>query len=157
MNTLSVEKTLSKYKIYDLPFLHIKVDNIYVDSFLDARVPDRHFDGLVPTTSGWLHDEEDERFIWRQFFLTEKGVLIVPLLVCPDDQDFFCTTIVVEIERADQVVRWNRFGLNNKFEVRKYEMIGIDVEWLNGIEPLVFSKENYHEVFDLLKSSRAAQ
>ena len=78
--------------------------------------------------------------------------------MCPDDADFSCTIIIIEIENInDEIIRWNRIGENKtdiwneglqKFE---YELIGQDVEWFNKIDMLKFKKNEYEEMVKKFK------
>jgi hypothetical protein len=79
--------------------------------------------------------------------------------MCPDDADFSCTIIIVEIEnKNDEIISWNKIGLNktdvwNK-DLRKYEyeLIGQNVEWFDKIDPLKFCINEYKKMIDLFKT-----
>ncbi|MDR2869061.1 MAG: hypothetical protein LBV04_01275, partial [Deferribacteraceae bacterium] len=72
--------------------------------------------GLIPS---WLdyYDEDfagqqEKQYIWQQTKLSDKPV-VLPILLCPDDFDFSCTVIVVEVcWSGDTVVTWSRFGID---------------------------------------------
>ena len=49
-----------------------------------------------------------------QALLQQKSSGNVPLLLCPDDLDFSCTIIVVDIHYAETTVHWGRLGYVSK-------------------------------------------
>ena len=58
---------------------------------------------------------KEKRYVWERTRL-ENSIEILPIMLCPDDFDFSCTTVVVEvIDQGDTVVleeiwdRYNRF------------------------------------------------
>lgn len=78
------------------------------------------FNGLCPA---WVKDLDwraDVRFVWT---LIEKESSILPILLCPDDLDFSCIVVVVEVEKTKDFVYWSRIGYvihdNENFEEEK--------------------------------------
>jgi len=151
MNTIETKVKSSMYEIYDVPFDDIVIDGISIDAWLDSTIPNRGIKGLAPTTSGWLMNKHDEKIVWDRLFPADNQTTICPILICPDDNDFWCTTIVVEIEAKGDFVYWNRFGLNKKYEFEKYDTIGSDVEWFQSVGRLKFNANEYSETFNLIK------
>ena len=59
----------------------------------------------------WTDDydfEGDARFM--RFILTQDEGGITPILSCPDDFDFSCLVVVVEVEKQPDKVIWKRIG-----------------------------------------------
>lgn len=69
------------------------------------------FDTLCPAWTKGLDFYGDVRFVWD---LLEREKTILPIYMCPDDLDFSCIVIVVEVEKMKDYVYWNRIGLVNK-------------------------------------------
>lgn len=69
----------------------------YVKTFCD----------LCPAWTKELDWYGDVRFVWK---LIEKDSSILPVLLCPDDLDFSCIVMVVEVERNNDFVYWNQIG-----------------------------------------------
>ena len=130
--------------------LSIYINDERLDEFLSKEV-DKMYLGLIPT---WLnyYDEEyapsmkDKQYVWKQTRL-ENGINVLPILLCPDDFDFSCATIVVEvIDRGDTVI-WNRFGKDvtefsaDEVELPWYEKVCIEdyQEWRANINGEIFS------------------
>jgi hypothetical protein len=154
MNAIRTEKKKSIYEIYDVPYDDIIVDGVSFDELLDSMIPGRGIKGLVPAMSGWLIDKKDEDLVWGRLIPPLQSVQICPLLICPDDQDYFCTTIVVEIENSLTTFRWNRVGINKRYELRKYELIGMDVEWFPDIKPFEFDADEYRNTINRIRENR---
>jgi hypothetical protein len=154
MNAIRTEKKKSIYEIYNVPYDDIIIDGVSVDELLDSMIPGKGIKGLVPATSGWLIDEKDEDIVWERMIPPIYSKRICPLLICPDDQDFSCTTIVIEIENTRTTLNWNRVGINKRYEYRKYDLIGMDVEWFPAIEPFEFDAEEYRNTFRKIRENR---
>ena len=65
------------------------------------------FDNLCPAWTKKLIYTGDVRFVW---YLQNLDNAIMPVYVCPDDLDFSCIVIVIEIEKNKDFVYWNRAG-----------------------------------------------
>jgi hypothetical protein len=154
MNAIRTEKRRSIYEIYDVPYDDIIVDGVSFDELLDSMIPGRGIKGLVTATSGWLIDEKDEDLVWERLIPPIDTKNICPLLICPDDQDFSCTTIVVEIENSCATLKWNRVGINKSYEFGKYDLIGRDVYWFPDIEPFEFGAEEYRNAIKTIRGNR---
>lgn len=78
------------------------------------------FNGLCPAWRKELDWSGDIRWVWK---LIEMDSVVLPLLLCPEDLDFTCTVIVVEVEKTKNFVYWNRIGYvlheNEDFEEEK--------------------------------------
>lgn len=78
------------------------------------------FHGLCPAWSKELDWSGEIRWVWK---LIEMDSVVLPLLLCPEDLDFSCIVIVVEVEKTKDFVYWNRVGYvlheNEDFEEEK--------------------------------------
>jgi hypothetical protein len=140
--------------------LIIFVNGIRLDEIL-SKV-EESFIGLVPSLLDWYDDDflpsskKEKQYVWNQAKL-ENGVHILPILLCPDDFDFSCTTIVVEVIDNNETVIWNRFGADtteystDETELPKY--IGKKVNWFPDIKSFVFSKTEYLECISSFESN----
>lgn len=78
------------------------------------------FGGMCPAWNKDMDWAGDVRFVWK---LIEMDKTILPLLLCEEDPDFSCVVIVVEVEKTDDFIFWNRIGYvlheNEDFEEEK--------------------------------------
>lgn len=143
INQISVENMRSKYVSDAHPT--ILIDRIPLDIMLNEIYPDKLFIGLIPTIIDWIH-MEDERELVEQAYDMKDEVKIMPVLMCPDDCDLSCTVIVAEVETGNKYIKWNRLGINknNPRElIEKNMFLETEVEWLDKIPKLFFSKKSY--------------
>ena len=79
------------------------------------------FMGLCPAWSKELNYKGDVRFVWE--LIRREDATILPILLCPDDLDFSCIVIVVEVDKTKDFVYWGRVGYvthkNEDFEEEK--------------------------------------
>jgi hypothetical protein len=120
-----------------------------LDTFLAARLHEPNLDGLVPA---WLHwwgadvDSQAELEYVRSRTMPQGAASELPILLCPDDYDFACTCVIVEVLADNDVVRWQRFGLNEtEFSPERLppRYIGGPVAWFSEPLSLVFDRDEY--------------
>ncbi|MCG6192814.1 hypothetical protein LFX25_06115 [Leptospira sp. FAT2] len=138
--------------VYDRSFysagdhLDIRIDGEILTSYINRKFPNRDWIGLVPTLLDWLYDEGERKIVWERILPEVGESAVAPILMCPDDCDFFCTLIVVEIERTEEFIRWKRFGLDDSdLTDSDLSRIGNTVRWFSDSEEFLFSEENYFE------------
>jgi hypothetical protein len=149
MNQIQAKYEKSEYS--NEPHLTINVDGNSLDKILHELYPDKNIIGLVPTILDWLEDPKERKLVWERFESEQKQV--VPILMCPDDIDLWCTVINVEIEKAENTVKWLRIGLDNsEFENNSSESIGTTVEWFDKIEPMEFDRSEYQKFVSEFKT-----
>ena len=101
------------------------------------------FDDLCPAWTKSLDYFGDVRFTW-ELLACEKAVL--PIYLCPEDLDYSCIVIVVEVDKTKDFVYWKRFGLVNH---QSYDFSEVDSEergqWIseNWDEELFRRRMNY--------------
>jgi len=149
MNRIQAKYEKSEYS--KEPHLTINVDGNSLDNILHELYPDKNIIGLVPTILDWLEDPNERKLVWERFESEQKQ--IVPILMCPDDIDLWCTVINVEIEKTENTVKWLRIGLDNsEFENNSSESIGTTVEWFDKIKPMEFDRIEYQKFVSEFKT-----
>ncbi|MDR3296145.1 MAG: hypothetical protein LBT26_10010 [Clostridiales Family XIII bacterium] len=69
-------------------------------------------------------DGQDGQYIWT--LLNEKRNCNLPVLLCPDDMDFWCTIIVAQVRFYEDTVVWERIGLvKEAIDVKQWRESGI--------------------------------
>lgn len=149
MNHIKAVSGLSPYMGKN-EHLSIYIDDKRLDEILSQEVQKEYL-GLIPA---WLNfydkafapSMKEKEYVWKQTQLSDRPV-VLPILLCPDDFDFSCTVIVVEVVCIDDKVIWRRFGMDitpydaDETELPKY--IGKKVNWFHDLGPFEFSKEEY--------------
>jgi len=142
LNRIEVSKRDSKY---GKDHYCIIVDGIPLDEWLHSCYPEEGYEGLIPTLSASMEPREEALVLSR--YQSTGSIVILPILMCPDDCDLWCTLIVVEVERRDGLIRWNRFGTDQSIGdelIQSYECIGGRVNWLNCAPSLIFEQAAYN-------------
>jgi hypothetical protein len=150
MNRIEVIKKKTKY--IDVDHLVILIDSKQLDEFLDGYYPGRHLLGLVPAFLDWSELVDKERTIIRERAKKEPGTTIVPILLCPDDFDLWCTVIVAEVQITNNTVIWNRMGIdstNPDLLFKDINNIGHTVEWLLKVDKFIFDKNDYMKCIEM--------
>jgi len=84
----------------------------------------RKFIGLCPAWNKNIAQKGDVRFVWN---LIEENSAVLPVLLCEDDTDFSFIVIVVDVEKTNDFVYWNRIGyvLHDKEDFEEEKRNGI--------------------------------
>jgi hypothetical protein len=141
MNQIQAKYERSEFS--NEPHLTINVDGKALDKILHELYPDKNLMGLVPTLLDWLEDTKERKVVWNRFESNQKQV--VPILMCPDDIDLWCTVINVEVEKTENSVKWLRLGIDLGSSDNMPDLIGTHVEWFDKIEPMEFDKVEYEK------------
>lgn len=142
-NQIEVVKMTSKY--CDFEHECIVIDGIPLDIYLHRLYPENNFEGLVPTIVDWVSHEKDSAFVLSRH-RSSKAFVRLPLLMCPDDCDVWCTLLIADVERDGTTVYWHRIGIDQTTAeeiTADYELIGNRVEWLNKAAAMSFSQKKY--------------
>lgn len=144
MNVFSIDMQTSKYVNVGHPV--ITIDGIPFDLYLHNLYPDNLYLGLIPTITDWIGLKEEAEFVLRRF-ISEEEIVILPILMCPDDCDLTCTLIVAEVLKSDDQVIWRRIGVDssNLGIPYNYELVGKEVTWLDLVPEMKFSNDKYIE------------
>ncbi|ACT01353.1 hypothetical protein [Paenibacillus sp. JDR-2] len=143
VNKFEVKKMKSTY--CDDEHYCFVVDGAPLDYFLNEQYPEKSLLGLVPTIPEWMCMPAEKEFVLSRFHSSDPIVLL-PVLMCPDDCDLWCTLLVAEVEKQDRFIRWNRIGYDRSTgdeKIETFEYIGNQVDWLEKIPPFIFKQEEY--------------
>ncbi|WPV02352.1 hypothetical protein SNE26_11245 [Mucilaginibacter sp. cycad4] len=144
MNEITTQIDKSDYEGY-FDFLNIKIDDEFLDELLDLKYPGEMYKGTIPTLLFAMEIDAESKIVWNRIFPALNSKTICPILMCPDDLDFSCTIVVAEIECLENIVKWNRIGLDITKDWQA-ESIGSEVQWFDKIPPYEFLKSNYLEM-----------
>lgn len=135
----------------NIEHLSIYINGERLDKYLCDNV-DKEYLGLIPA---WLDyygknhtsNQEEKKYVWKQTRLC-SDLKVLPILLCPDDFDFFCTVLIAEVIDEGDTVRWNRIGIDcteycptDNEDMPKY--IGKKEVWFDNIRPFIFKKTEY--------------
>ncbi|MES2764220.1 MAG: hypothetical protein V4677_18530 [Bacteroidota bacterium] len=150
MNKIEANIDKSDYENYP-DFLNIYIDNKPLDELIDSIQTDKSIKGTIPTLVFGMDTESEEKVVWDRFLPKEGSTTYCPILMCPDDCDFYCICIVAEIQNTGNTIIWSRVG-DDRSEVREAESVGTSVKWYPNFEKLEFNKEEYLKVFSDFKN-----
>jgi len=144
MDKIEAIKSKSPY-MGDREHLCIFINGERFDEFLSNNVCCTYL-GLIPSWLDYYNDDIEKEYVWEQTKL-DSIAKVLPIMLCPDDFDFSCAVVVVEVINEPGTVIWNRMGVDKtefdpcESELPKY--IGKTVEWFANIRPMVFNKDEY--------------
>ncbi|WP_196889817.1 hypothetical protein [Aureivirga sp. CE67] len=147
LNKISKRKEFNQFsKEY---YYELEVDGKLLEDFINEQNPEIK-KGLVPTLLNWLSDESERKVVWKRVLpkIGEKEKL--PILMCSEDIDFWCTLIIVEVETDENYIYWNRFGLEDS-DTTNPEEIAENVNWFENVNKMKFRRENYLKVLNEFK------
>lgn len=107
------------------------------------------YKGLVPTLLDWLEDTKERKVVWDRVQSESKSV--VPILMCPDDVDLWCTIINVEVQKSTETVKWNKIGIDKGNSDNMPYSIGTNVEWFENIPNFEFNRKEYEQTIRMFK------
>ena len=158
MDKMEALKSKLPFPLYnDREILCVFINGKRLDEILTESV-NKNYLGLVPAWLDWYDEDyqpslKEKQYVWEQTKL-EGSIKILPILLCPDDFDFDCTIVVVEVIDNGDTVIWNRFGIDEsegrppdiydkskQVDLSKY--FGIKVRWFPNINKFVFHKTEY--------------
>ncbi|MFN0196902.1 MAG: hypothetical protein ACKVT0_09150 [Planctomycetaceae bacterium] len=146
-----IEAIQAKSKFVPEPHLIITVDGMPLDELLDTASPDSNLSGLVSSLLGWFHNDEDGDIPWQRI-LPEVGCTgYAPVLICPDDLDYSCSVVMVEVVAEPDLIRWDRLG----FDATRNGAVGSCIRWLSGLGPYRFSRADYQRCLAAFRPSDA--
>ncbi len=128
-----------------------KKKNKFVGSFL----------GLMPAWTGELEERADNKFIWNLIDSDEE--LNVPILVCEEDCDLSCITVVAHIRKTEKFIYWDKLGLvkHDNWDEEKEHESGIlclekytDEDWEKYGDNIATEKYGNPEYWDWYHENR---
>ena len=144
MNNIRAIIDKSDFEIYE-DYLNFMIDDYFLDEKLDEIYPGREYKGLVPTLNFLLDNPNESKVVWKRILPKVNERSICPILMCPDDADFSCTLIVADILRLDNVVIWERLGIDKTADFDP-EKVGSNVDWFDKMKPLSFDIDTYKQL-----------
>ena len=128
----------------------IEVDGMSLEKIVLDKCNEDITPGLVPTLLNWLSDLEEREVVWSRTLPEEKKKANLPILMCSEDIDLWCTLIIAEVEVDKDYVYWNKFGLEVS-DAETPQEIGKEVKWYKDIPPMIFSRKEYEELLNRFK------
>lgn len=155
MNSIGV-----KYlKEVDIPHDHITIDGKFPHTIFHSYYPEKR---IFQTGSGLTMCAEYARFShwtwsgselpeeWNQLLYEGEESIVVPVFICSSCMSP-CYTIVAEVKKEKDVVRWLRIG------ERRHKKVGETFEdyyiWFDKIPPFVFDRKEYDAVLNYFQKS----
>jgi hypothetical protein len=141
-----IEVIPMKSEYCDIEHHTIVIDGIPLDLLLHSYHPSSHLKGLIPTIIDWIDNPKEKEFIKGRFKPTSKE-FVLPVLMCPDDCDLWCTKIVANVVKVDGFITWKQIGIDKIAReelLLGYENIGINVEWFENIPIMTFEETQYY-------------
>lgn len=108
MNHFEVKE--SQPNDFHKPHLCIFIDEERLDLWLAKRTGMKKIAGLVPTALPWSPVPAERVLVWGRLLSDDVQPQPCPVLMCPDDLDFTCDLIVVNINKQDGCVYWSKFS-----------------------------------------------
>lgn len=154
MDTIKAELAYTEYWVNK--HFCIFVNNERLDKIVNRLNQNIDAIGLIPTLLPVLKEEscdsKEFKIVWERIF-PKNNYAVCPILMCPEDIGFDCTLIVVEIIVDDNIVTWNRMGIDKtNYPHGVPELVGGDVLWFSDFKALEFSKEEYRLMVDTFKN-----
>ncbi len=150
MNKIGTIKGKSEYS--DNDHLIITIDGRPLDHFISEFDNNRRhgYKGLVPTLLDWLENEDERKVTWTRILPAIGQTTIGPILMCPDDCNFLCTTVVAEIKRTERIIEWTRLGTNASPTNKSVDKIGQEVNWFPVLQ-FSFETNDYLDCIESFK------
>ncbi|MDQ0896830.1 hypothetical protein [Paenibacillus sp. V4I7] len=144
MNKIEVVSMKSEY--CSVEHHTIAIDGIPLDIMLHSQYPTDLLLGMIPTIIDWIDSPKEKELLKGRFNSVGKEVSL-PVLMCPDDCDLFCTVIVANVVKAGGRIIWKKIGIDRSHEEIKLlrcDGIGSRVDWLEKIPPMTFVADQYY-------------
>jgi hypothetical protein len=141
----NIEVVPLKSEFCDVEHHTIIIDGTPLDLLLHSHYPSNNLLGMIPTIIDWVHDPKEKVCIKGRFYSSSKEV-VLPVLMCPDDCDLWCTVIVANVVKADGYIHWSQVGIDKSTRedmLLGCEGIGSKVDWLDKIPPMMFEETQY--------------
>jgi hypothetical protein len=135
MNKLEIKKAT---KDYGYEFLGVFIDDTPLDIYLYKDTCNKMIRGLMPAWFTELESKSNQEYIRECLIIESKDGMVVPILLCPEDMDFWCTVIVAKVRHTDECVLWDKVGIvkNENWDTGYWANSGIrnfekwtDEEW----------------------------
>jgi hypothetical protein len=111
LNKLEVRETTTDY---GYEYLGIFIDNILLDKFLFKSTHNEMISALMPAWYAELDNKGEQEYIDECLSIEDEQGVTIPILLCPEDMDFWCIVIVAKIRYTDEHVIWDKVGIVKK-------------------------------------------
>jgi len=153
MNLNNITAEYKKTKYCEEKHLTINIDGKLLDEILEENSPNSRYLGLVPTLLDWLEDEEEKNIVWSRIIPNINETTIAPILMCPDDLDFYCTIIVAHIKSSEDKIIWEKIGIDITDDEDYPNSLGKTVKWFEEIGPFSFNRDEYIKFVNKFKEN----
>lgn len=140
MNRLKA--VLQESKFCSEPHLIVLLDEERLDAIISRASNDEMNEGLVTALDRCFADPVEFQLVWARILPEEHQLTRVPVLVCPDDLDFYCTVVIAEVFAGTETITWTRLGFDGS-DLPPVENIGSEVTWIKDLGPFVFRRTDY--------------
>ena len=119
-----MNKIQAKYiSSFNQKILNIFVDDQPLCDFLSAKTNSPDLEDLW---CAWLLADSQQTWNYIWSLIENKQNCNLPILLCPDDMDFCCTVVVVQVQYDNDIVVWERIGIvTGKFDTKQWIESGI--------------------------------
>ncbi|HYG17016.1 MAG TPA: hypothetical protein VEC12_14760 [Bacteroidia bacterium] len=131
--------------------LAIVINDELLDVIIDEEYPEENFLGLIPTLLPVIPSREEQDLVWERFKPEPGKPKMVPVLMCPEDLDLSCTTLIIKVIDFGEYIIWEKFGMDISGANGYPQSLGSRVEWLKKIKPMYFKKEQYMEMLEAFR------
>lgn len=151
-HTTSTIKAEMRKTIYaEQEHLAITINDETLDVYIDEFYPNEEYLGLVPTMLPVIDDEEQAALVWERILPAKGKFAFAPVLMCPEDLDLTCTTLMVKVVVEEDYVVWEKFGIDITDDDDFPQSLGKKQHWLSHLKPLYFDKNEYMACIDAFK------
>ena len=145
MNSIKAILDQSGYENY-VNHMNIQIDGFFLDALLDQCMPSQMIKGLIPTLCFKMERDVENEIVWNRILPKRREKKICPILMCPDDLDFSCILITVEIEYTGLTYTWKNFALDRTKDVyRNPESVGRNLKFIPGASSYEFRMQEYND------------
>ncbi|MCZ8520984.1 MULTISPECIES: hypothetical protein [Paenibacillus] len=140
-----IEVALMKSEYCKVEHHNIVIDDTALDLLLNSYYPSNHLLGMIPTIIDWIDNPREKELIKERFNSTDSES-VLPIMMCPDECDLWCTVIVAEVIKADGYITWKHIGIDKSTRedlLQGYDSLGTKVDWLDKIPPMIFEESQY--------------
>ncbi|MFD1736837.1 hypothetical protein ACFSCX_09680 [Bacillus salitolerans] len=139
-----------KSEYCDVEHQTILIDDTPLDILLHQNYPSELLLGLIPLIMDWVDNLIEREFI-KVRYKSKNEEFVLPILMCPDDCDLWCTVIVAHVVRTNEYIIWDKIGIDRSSSeelLKGYDCIGSRVEWLDKIPQMKFDVAEYYTQLD---------
>lgn len=115
--------------------------------------------GLVPTITDWMWLKEEAQLI-EHIYESKNKLKIMPILMCPDDCDLYCTIVVAEVEIVQSNIHWRRIGLNMskpREVINQNDFHEAGIDWISNMPLFIFNLTDYESLDQIYIRSESSK